>query len=70
MSDAAGQGSYLEKLRFAQRLIRGARYRNDQKQAIRELGEAVHELVNALLEREEGGVVPPAAHQSDEKATP
>lgn len=54
MADLTGPVSYLEKLQFAQRAIRGARYRHDQKQAVRELCEGVYEVVLALLMREEG----------------
>jgi hypothetical protein len=70
MPDFIGPRTYLEKLQFAQRVVRGAKFRNDQKQALRELCEGVHELVMALLEREEGREVPPSSGQPDKKPTP
>jgi hypothetical protein len=56
--------TYVDKLLFAQRVIKTATFRHDQKQALRELCEAMTELVAALLEREQGtpnaaGAAPP-----------
>ncbi len=70
MADLSGPGTYLEKLRFAQRLIRSAKFRNDQKQAVRELSEACYEVVVALLQREEGKEVLPGSAPPDNKPTP
>ena len=49
---------YLGRLQKAQRLVKSAMFRNDQKLAVRELCEAVSELSTALIEREEGTEVP------------
>jgi hypothetical protein len=68
MSDFTGPATYLEKLKFAQRVIRGAKFRNDQKQALRELCEGVFEVVTALLDREEGREVAPG--EPNKKAAP
>jgi hypothetical protein len=62
--------TYLEKLQFAQRVVRGAKFRNGQKQALRELCEGVYELVMALLEREEGREKPAAVDPADKKPAP
>ena len=69
MAEISGPGSYLEKLQFAQRVIRAAQFRFDQKQAIRELCEAMTELVTALLEREQQSTSQPNAGQSASKPT-
>ena len=47
--------SYLDKLLFAQRVLKTAQYRSDQKQALREVCEAFTELLAALVEREQTG---------------
>jgi hypothetical protein len=60
MADLTGPASYLEKLQFAQRVVRNAKFRSDQKQALRELGEGLYEVILALLNREEGKEPPPA----------
>ena len=70
MADLTGPATYLEKLQFAQRVVRGAKFRNDQKQALRELCEGVYEVVMALLEREEGKEVRPGDSPPDKKPTP
>jgi hypothetical protein len=54
-SKVAGPTSYLEKLQFAERVVRSAKFRPDQRLAVRELCEATTELVAALLLREQGG---------------
>ena len=64
MADSTGPTSYLEKLQFAQRVVRAARFRTDQKQALRELGEGVYEVIQALQEREEGRAI---SAESEEK---
>ena len=50
---------YLGRLQKAQRLVKSAMFRNDQKLAVRELCEALGELATALLEREQGTEVAP-----------
>jgi hypothetical protein len=70
MPDYSGPRTYLEKLQFAQRVVRGAKFRNDQKQALRELCEGVYELVMALLEREEGLEKRPAGDPSGTPPAP
>ena len=57
---------YLGRLQKAQRLVKSAMFRNDQKLAVRELCEALGELTTALLEREQGTELPP---QEDDKVT-
>jgi hypothetical protein len=59
MSEPKAPASYIEKLLFAQRVVRSARFRNDQKMAVRELSEGVYELITALVEREQGRETPP-----------
>ena len=44
---------YLGRLQKAQRLVKSALYRHDAKLAVRELCEAIDELTNALIDREE-----------------
>lgn len=68
MPEISGPTTYLDKLQFAQRVIRAAQFRFDQKQAIRELCEAMTELVAALLEREQGSTTQPVP--SENKPTP
>jgi hypothetical protein len=50
---------YVGRLQKAQRLIKSAIFRNDQKLAVRELCEALEEITRALLDRELGTEVPP-----------
>ena len=45
---------YLERLQKAQRILKSAQFRSDQRLAIRELCEALTELTLALVEREQG----------------
>jgi hypothetical protein len=45
---------YLERLQKAQRIVRIATHRPDQRLAVRELCEALAEITTALLEREQG----------------
>jgi hypothetical protein len=70
MPDYTGPKTYLEKLQFAQRVIRGAKFRNDQKQALRELCEGVYEVVMALLEREGGLEKSPDGGQPGKQSEP
>jgi hypothetical protein len=60
--------TYVEKLRFAERVAKGAQFRHDQKQAVRELCEAMGELISALLERELG-TTPADASRPEQKPT-
>jgi hypothetical protein len=50
----ARPATYLDKLLFAQRVVKTAQFRTDQKQALRELCEAFTEILTALLDREQG----------------
>jgi len=59
--------TYIDKLRFAERVAKGAQFRHDQKQAVRELCEAMSELISALLERELGGATPTDASRPEQK---
>jgi len=45
---------YVARLQKVQRLVRSAQFRSDQKLAVRELCEAISELAEGLLEREQG----------------
>ena len=67
MPEFARPATYIDKLLFAQRVVKGATYRSDQKLAIRELCEGITELVAALLDREEGREVRPGSEQSEQK---
>ena len=58
MAEFARPSTYIDKLLFAQRVIKAATFRHDQKQALRELCEAMTELVAALIDREQGRTVP------------
>lgn len=62
MAELSRPTTYEGKLAFAQRLVKAAQYRTDPKVAVRELCEALGELVTALIEREQttGGTKPPA----------
>jgi hypothetical protein len=52
---------FVERLQKAQRILRSAQFRTDQRLAIRELCEALTELTTGLLEREQGhSTTPPA----------
>jgi hypothetical protein len=52
---------YVGRLQKAQRLIKSAIFRNDQKLAVRELCEALGEITTALLDRELGTESPPTS---------
>ena len=60
--------TYVDKLLFAQRTVKAAQFRVDQKQALRELCEAFAELLVALLDREQGREVKPNAAPAEQKA--
>jgi hypothetical protein len=70
MADLTGPVTYLEKLQFAQRAVRGAKFRNDPKLALRELCEGVYEMVTALLEQEEARQAAQVPAPSEEKPVP
>jgi hypothetical protein len=60
MAEFQRPSTYIGKLEFAQRTVKAATFRTDQRQAIRELCEAITELIVALIERENGqGEAPP-----------
>jgi hypothetical protein len=54
------QMSYSERLAYAQRIAKTAQYRTDPKLAIRELCEAITELIAAIMERDQGQTPPDA----------
>src|SRR5262249_45576957 len=70
MAELSRPTTYAGKLALAQRLVKSAQYRTDPKIAVRELCEALGELVTALIEREQaaGGAAKPAAGQESEQA--
>jgi hypothetical protein len=53
MAEIQRPTSYLERLLFAQRVVKAAQFRADPKLAVRELCEAIAELTTALVEREQ-----------------
>ena len=63
MPDFARPEKYIDKLRFAERVVKAAQFRSDPRQAVRELCEAITELVTALIEREEGPKPVPGSEQ-------
>jgi hypothetical protein len=67
MAEFARPAGYLEKLLFAQRVIKTATFRHDQKQALCELCEAMTELVLALIEREQSVTTPPETGKVEQK---
>jgi hypothetical protein len=52
---------YDERLAKAQRTVKAAQHRADPRLAIRELCEAIGELITALQEREQTPKAPPAS---------
>ena len=48
--------AYIDKLQFVQRTVKAASFRNDKNLAIRELCEAMTELSNALIDREQARI--------------
>jgi hypothetical protein len=46
--------SYVDRLAYAQRILKAASFRTDPKMAIREMCESIGEIITALLEREQG----------------
>ncbi len=54
MAELTRPSTYIGKLEFAQRVVKTAQYRSDQRQAVRELCEGLSELILALIEREQG----------------
>jgi hypothetical protein len=53
MAELSRPTTYLGKLELAQRFVKAAQYRTDPKLAVRELCEAIGELVTALIEKEQ-----------------
>jgi len=53
MAELQRPATYMGKLEFAQRVVKAATFRTDQRQAVRELCEALTELILALIEREQ-----------------
>lgn len=53
MAEIQRPTSYLDRLLFAQRVVKSAQFRADPKLAVRELCEAILELTTALVEREQ-----------------
>jgi hypothetical protein len=71
MPDFARPAGYLDKLLFVQRTVKAATFRNDKNQALRELCEAMTELVVALIEREQGrDLRPGVTGQPQQKPAP
>ena len=54
MAELSRPTTYAGKLALAQRLAKAAQYRTDPKLAVRELCEALGELLTALIEKEQG----------------
>ena len=53
MAELQRPTGYIDRLQFAQRLVKSAQFRTDPKLAVRELCEAIGELTAALLDREQ-----------------
>ena len=70
MPEFARPVTYLDKLLFAQRVVKAAQYRSDQKQAVRELCEAFTELLTALLDREQGREAPQSSGEPEARPVP
>ncbi len=70
MADLTRPATFLGKLQFAQRAVKGAQFRADPKQAVRELCEGMYELIVAMLEREEGREMRPEADPAKQKPGP
>jgi hypothetical protein len=62
--------SYEERLAKAQRTVKAAQHRSDPKLAIRELCEAIGELITAFQEREQALKSPPAPAPADPASPP
>ena len=69
MPEFSRPAGYLDKLLFAQRVVKAAQFRHDQKQALHEVCEAFTELVLALIEREQGLTPRPDAGQARSEPT-
>jgi hypothetical protein len=52
MPNFARPATYMDKRRFAKRVVKAALFRPDPKQAVRELCEALSVITAALIERE------------------
>ena len=53
MAEFSRPTAYIDKLLFVQRTVKSATFRNNKEIALRELCEAMTELANALVEREQ-----------------
>jgi hypothetical protein len=58
--------AYIDKLQFVQRTVKAASFRNDKNLAIRELCEAMTELSNALIDREQARIQAEAGQNNTE----
>lgn len=67
MPEYSRPSSYIDKLLFAQRVVKAAQFRHDHKQALKEMCEAMLELVPALIEREKATAAPSAAGDAEQK---
>jgi hypothetical protein len=54
MTDTPDHQSYVGRLQRVQRIARSAQYRSDPKLAVREVCEAMAELIAAIIDRETG----------------
>jgi hypothetical protein len=54
MADLSKPTGYVGRIAYAQRLVKSAQFRTDPKLAVRELCEALGEVLAALQEREQG----------------
>ena len=56
MAEFSRPTAFIDKLGFVQRTVKAATFRNDKNLALRELCEALTELTNALIEREQARI--------------
>jgi hypothetical protein len=70
MPGITGPQTYLDKLLFAQRVVKAAQFRFNQRQAVAELCERLSELISALVEREQGHEVPPTQPNNPSTGVP
>jgi hypothetical protein len=68
MAELSRPTTYEGKLALAQRLVKAAQYRTDPKLAVRELCEAVGELLTALVEKEQAAGGEPKPSTGKEQA--
>jgi hypothetical protein len=67
MAEFSRPTAYIDKLAFVHRTVKAASFRNDKNLAIRELCEAMTELANALIEREQARVLAEEGHSEPEQ---